>query len=442
MEKVSITSIDFIGIGGIGMSALARWALKKNIKVSGYDKTQSEITKSLENEGVNIRYNNQKNDVYLNDDTLVVYTPAISLKHPQILYAIHKKLQIVKRSELLGNIANKGICLAVAGTHGKTTTSCLLAWILSNSGMPVQAFFGGVSANFKSNYLHGTGEITIVEADEYDRSFLSLKPSAGVITSTDPDHLDYYKTKNELQNTFSEFAKKCGTCYTHSSIREIKGKNYGFGNKEFGAENIVSNGINQYFDLILNGIKYPRINAGMPGNHNIENAVAAAAIANHVGVSAKKIIEGIETFKGVKRRFEIYITKTDLVYIDDYAHHPTALKKLINAIQTIYPSKEIAMVFQPHLYSRTRDFLGEFKEVLSEIDSLGILPIYPARENPIPGVDSETLVDLIPGSHLLSFSTAAHWISSKTDHIRVTAGAGDINSLVPEIISSLKKLEK
>ena len=441
MEKLKFSSIHFIGIGGIGMSALARWALSKKMDVSGYDAIESDLTKSLEAEGATIYYEKESINFINNSEKLVVYTPAISKNHPQIVDALEKKLKIIKRAELLGYITKQGICLAVAGTHGKTTTSCLLAWIIHNSGIPVQGFFGGISKNFETNYIEGEPGITIVEADEFDRSFLHLEPSASVITSTDPDHLDYYKTQNQLERAFKDFAKKSKKCFVHKDVKTISGESYGLGDQKFGADNILSNQRSQFFDLILDGKKYKNVHAGMPGEHNIENAIAASVLAKEIGVSVKNIIKGIESFKGVKRRFEILVSNRDNIYIDDYAHHPTEIKKLINSIKKIFPGKPIAMLFQPHLFSRTQDFIENFKEILSEIDMLGILPIYAARENPIPGINSEKLVHLIPKSNMVSFENGTKWLCNQRGYIKVTAGAGDIDRLVPDIVHYLKKLK-
>lgn len=439
MEKLKFSSIDFIGIGGIGMSALARWALNKNIVVSGYDAIESDITKYLEAEGADIRYEKKLTNFINDSEKLVVYTPAISKNHPQIVDALNKNLKIIKRAELLGYIAKQGVCLAVAGTHGKTTTSCLLAWIISNSGIPVQGFFGGISKNFESNYLEGEAGITIVEADEFDRSFLHLEPSLSVITSTDPDHLDYYKTQTQLEKAFEDFAKKSKKCFIHKDIKTISGDTYGLGDHKFGADNILSDEGSQFFDLILDGKRYKNVHSGMAGEHNIENSIAAATLAYQVGVSAENIINGIESFKGVKRRFEILINNTNNIYIDDYAHHPTEIKKLINSVKKIFPGKPIAMLFQPHLFSRTQDFLESFKEVLSEIDMLGILPIYGAREKPIPGINSQKLVNLIPKSNIISFENGTKWLCDQKNYVQITAGAGDINRLVPFIVDCIKK---
>ena len=441
MEKLKFSSIHFIGIGGIGMSALARWALSKKMDVSGYDAIESDLTKSLEAEGATIYYEKESINFINNSEKLVVYTPAISKNHPQIVDSLEKKLKIIKRAELLGYITKQGICLAVAGTHGKTTTSCLLAWIIHNSGIPVQGFFGGISKNFETNYIEGEPGITIVEADEFDRSFLHLEPSASVITSTDPDHLDYYKTHNQLERAFKDFAKKSKKCFVHKDVKTISGESYGLGDQKFGADNILSNQRSQFFDLILDGKKYKNVHAGMPGEHNIENAIAASVLAKEIGVSVKNIIKGIESFEGVKRRFEILVSNRDNIYIDDYAHHPTEIKKLINSIKKIFPGKPIAMLFQPHLFSRTQDFIENFKEILSEIDMLGILPIYAARENPIPGINSEKLVHLIPKSNMVSFENGTKWLCNQRGHIKVTAGAGDIDRLVPDIVHYLKKLK-
>ena len=268
---------------------------------------------------------------------------------------------------------------------------------------------------------------------------MHLEPSLSVITSTDPDHLDYYKTQTQLEKAFEDFAKKSKKCFIHKDIKTISGDTYGLGDHKFGADNILSDEGSQFFDLILDGKRYKNVHSGMAGEHNIENSIAAATLAYQVGVSAENIINGIESFKGVKRRFEILINNTNNIYIDDYAHHPTEIKKLINSVKKIFPGKPIAMLFQPHLFSRTQDFLESFKEVLSEIDMLGILPIYGAREKPIPGINSQKLVNLIPKSNIISFENGTKWLCDQKNCVQITAGAGDINRLVPLIVDCIKK---
>ncbi len=442
MEKLNFNSIDFIGIGGVGMSALARWALNKGLIVSGYDKVESPVTKSLEKEGAKIRYKSENIQITAAAGKIFVYTPAIPNTNPEILEIKKKKLRLIKRAELLSHIANQGKSIAIAGTHGKTTTSCLTAWILINSGLSINAFFGGISNNFKSNYVSGTENITIVEADEFDRSFLHLKPDYSLITSTDPDHLDYYKTKHELEMAFRDFAKNSKKCIVHDEIQSIDGESYGLLNKKFGAEKIICKNGSQYFNLILNGIKYKNIRPGSPGNHNIENAIGAAAIAFQFGISPQNIIYGIESFKGVKRRFEILVNNDSNLFIDDYAHHPTELYKLINSVKDIFPNRPIAMLFQPHLFSRTNEFFNEFIKILSQVDLLGILPIFGAREDPIKGVNSQKLASCIPKSQFVQFKDGVKWLCKTQNHIYITAGAGDIDRLVPSIIENLNLSKK
>tara|TARA_B100001093_G_scaffold226698_1_gene217245 strand:+ start:1480 stop:2808 length:1329 start_codon:yes stop_codon:yes gene_type:complete len=442
MEKLNFSSIDFIGIGGVGMSALARWALNKGLTVSGYDKVKSSITKALEKEGAKIRYQSENIQINTAADKIFVYTPAIPLNNPEILEIKKKKFKLIKRAELLSRIANQGKSIAIAGTHGKTTTSCLTAWILINSGLPVNGFFGGISNNFKSNYVFGTENITIVEADEFDRSFLYLKPDYSLITSTDPDHLDYYKTKSELEMAFRNFAQKSKKCVIHDQIKSIDGESYSLSNKKFGAEEIINKNGSQYFNLILDGIKYKNIRPGVLGEHNIENAIGAAVIAFQLGISPKNIINGIESFKGVKRRFEIHVNNESNIFIDDYAHHPTELDKLINSVKNIFPDRPIAMLFQPHLFSRTNEFLSEFVEILSQVDTLGVLPIFGAREDPIEGVNSQKITNCIPKSEFVPFEDGAKWMCKVKNHIYITAGAGDIDRLVPRIIENLNQSKR
>ena len=324
-------------------------------------------TKELEREGAKIRYQSENIQINTAEDKIFVYTPAIPFNNPEILEIKKKKLNLIKRAELLSRIANQGKSIAIAGTHGKTTTSCLTAWILTNSGLSVNGFFGGVSKNFKSNYVSGTENITIVEADEFDRSFLYLKPDYSLITSTDPDHLDYYKTKSELEMAFRNFAENSKKCVIHDQIKSIDGESYSLANKKFGADRIINKNGSQYFNLILNGIEYKNIRPGVQGEHNIENAIGAAVIAFQLGISPKNIINGIESFKGVKRRFEIHVNNGSNIFIDDYAHHPTELNKLINSVKDIFPKRPIAMLFQPHLFTRTSEFFNEFIEITFKI---------------------------------------------------------------------------
>ncbi|HAB32257.1 MAG TPA: UDP-N-acetylmuramate--L-alanine ligase [Cryomorphaceae bacterium] len=440
MEKMMPAAMDFLGIGGIGMSALARWALSQGIHVTGYDKVPSPLTQKLAAEGAVIRYSDQRKDWHIEPEAWVIYTPAIPAGHPQLQAALASDRRVLKRAALLGEIANRGTCLAVAGTHGKTTTSCLLAWILYQSGMPVQAFLGGISSNLNSNFLPGPADITVVEADEFDRSFLHLHPTAAVVTSTDADHLDIYGDSQHVTEAFAVFSAQCQTLYASAHAQGITGHIYGLSGETFRAEDITVEEGRQSFTLVLDDQRITNVNAGLPGLHNIENALGAACLANHVGVSMEAIAEGIRTFQGVRRRFDIRWAQQGCFYIDDYAHHPTEIQRLLEAVRSLYPGKEVSLIFQPHLYSRTRDFLDGFADALQGADYLGILPIYAARELPIPGVDAQALVDLIPHATLLSFEEAATWLTSSPSPIKLTVGAGDIDRLVDPIVEQLQYL--
>lgn len=431
-------AIDFLGIGGIGMSALARWALAQGISVSGYDKTPSPLTDALRAEGARVRFDDRPEAAPADTTTWVIYTPAIPAQHPQLKQAVERGQTVMKRAAFLGMLANDGTCLAVAGTHGKTTTSCLLTWILHQSGRPVQAFLGGISSNLQSNFLPGPAEITVVEADEFDRSFLHLHPTAAVITSTDADHLDIYGDAGHVAEAFGLFARQCDQVYRSASTSGVSGVEYGLGDQAYRAENVrVENG-KQHFTLVLGEDRVDHVQAGLPGMHNIENAVAAACLAHHVGLSAKEIAQGISSFTGVRRRFDVRWTAPGQAYIDDYAHHPTEIARLLDAVHSLYPGLPVALLFQPHLFSRTRDFMPGFAEALGQADRVGILPIYPAREVAIPGITSEALVARIPGAEWVPASEGVQWLAAQPEAIKLTVGAGDIDRLVEPFVERLQ----
>lgn len=438
MERLIPRSIDFLGIGGIGMSSLARWALAQGIEVTGYDKTPSALTDTLIQEGAALRFSDRAEDGETDLATWVIYTPAIPLSHPQLLAAKERGQRVLKRAEFLGQLANAGTCLAVAGTHGKTTTSCLLAWIIHQSGRPVQAFLGGISSNLNSNFLAGPADITVVEADEFDRSFLHLNPTAAAITSTDADHLDIYGDAAQVMNAFGQFAQQCQKVFRSASAEDLVGVAYGLQNEHYRAENIrVAEGI-QRFRLVLGHESIDDVIAGLPGMHNIENAVAAACLAREVGLSMEDIRRGISTFKGVRRRFDLRWSAPGEAYVDDYAHHPTEITRLLDAVHSLYPGKRVALLFQPHLFSRTRDFMKGFAEALGAADDVALLAIYPAREEAIPGIDSEALASLIPGAQVLSAEDGQSWLVHQGADIKLTVGAGDIDRLVERIVEQLK----
>ncbi|MDD4148597.1 MAG: UDP-N-acetylmuramate--L-alanine ligase, partial [Bacteroidales bacterium] len=403
-------NIYFLGIGGIGMSALAQYFHLNNYKVAGYDRFQSDNCKRLENIGIDIHYEDNCNlipKLYKNQsETLIVYTPAIPTDSTELAYFKTQNFEILKRAEVLGMISLDKTGIAVAGTHGKTSVSTIAAWILSNTKDSCSAFLGGVSKNFGSNlHINAKSNIIVAEADEFDRSFLHLTPSTAVITSIEADHLDIYNDFETLQEAFIQFANKIkpgGNLILHKSIQkkifETPNKSfniYTYGlndeNCDYNLKNITYKNNNCYFDIetpdkLIKNIKYQ-----IGGQHNLENALAATAAALLNNADKDSLKNSLESFAGVIRRFDIKIKDKDIIYIDDYAHHPGEIKAFMNAVAEIYPNKKITAVFQPHLFSRTKDFYKEFAESLSNCHELVLLPIYPAREKPIEGINSEII---------------------------------------------------
>ena len=447
MELDNVKRFYFIGIGGIGMSALARYFKTKGFDVAGYDKTPSPLTHELEQEGIAIHFEDLGEQIpseYQNtESTLVVYTPAIPAVMGELVY-VKKNHRVLKRSEVLGLITQTSKGLGVAGTHGKTTTSTMLAYVLSQSHLKCSAFLGGISSNFNSNVLvNPSAEYSVIEADEFDRSFLRLKPYASIITAMDPDHLDIYGTTESFVKGFQEYADK------HQENRLLiykyglplhqtgfKGISYGIDEPEadvYGTDLKYENG--QFLmDLHLGDDIWKRIVLGLPGIHNAENALAVAAMCRQLGLSEAEIRSGLENFKGVKRRFEYQVRKEQLIYIDDYAHHPTEIAALVSSIRLLYPDKKIVGIFQPHLFSRTRDFEEGFVHELSKLDEAIVMPIYPAREEPIPGVTSDELVRKIGAkASLKTPEQVREFANSIKEGVILTIGAGDIDRLVPEL---------
>ncbi|MGY4385414.1 UDP-N-acetylmuramate--alanine ligase [Pedobacter sp. UYP24] len=440
-ELNNITRLYFVGIGGIGMSAIARYFLNRGSVVFGYDKTRTALTETLEQEGMLITYNDEISSLPANlnpedQQLLIVYTPAIPKDSLILNYFLDKNFKLKKRSEVLGIISRGQFCIAVAGTHGKTTTSSIIAHILHDSGFGCTAFLGGIATNFNSNFILGDNDVVVVEADEYDRSFLTLHPDIAVITSMDADHLDVYGNASQLQDSFRLFAgqlKSNGSLFVKSGLPISIGETYGIENGEgISATNIRVKDGHFTFDYSDAENRIEGIELSLPGRHNIENATAAIAASIKAGVELEKIKIAISSFKGVKRRFEYVVNKPEVIYIDDYAHHPEELKACFSALRELYPDKKLTAVFQPHLYTRTRDFADGFAEVLSTVDQLLLLEIYPAREKPIAGIDAKYLLDKIRLENKV--------ISDKEDVLRivketkpellVTVGAGDIDTLI------------
>ena len=453
--------IYLVGIGGIGMSALARYFNAKGKSVYGYDKVRSDLCIELENEGVNIYYIDEFTaipDVLKNSrfsDILVIYTPAISFENQVLSFFKDNGFKIFKRAEVLGMISRESFTIAVAGTHGKTTTSTMLAHILKQAGKEITAFLGGISHNYETNFLYAKkGNILIVEADEFDRSFLQIHADIAIITSVGPDHLDTYKDINDLDLAFKQFASQVkvnGILLVEESIATdfsvpdggIKLNYSAKNNADYFVENIrVKNG-GMIFDMtaldVLSEIDFEKMQKGivlqLPGIHNISNAVAASVVACYLGLSCDAIVEGLATFKGISRRFDKIIETDKLIYIDDYAHHPEEVNATINATKQLYPLRELIVVFQPHLFSRTKDFANEFARSLQAADDLVLLDIYPAREQPITGINSQMLLDLCSNSkkELCSKDELLLVLKSKNIDVLLTLGAGDIGTLVQPI---------
>ena len=433
------------------MSAIARYCHHAGLKVSGYDKTPSPVTEALEQEGIPVHFDSNVSLIPpAPEETLVIYTPAVPSDMAEMVYVRAHGYRIVKRAEALGEITSGKRCLAVSGTHGKTTTSTMLAHILTESGEGCTAFLGGISKNYGSNLLLSDNDVIVAEADEFDRSFLQLHPEAAVVTSMDADHLGIYSGLEDLRETFVKFgAQTARYLIIRKGLEErfrqagVKADIVTYGNGgDFYASDIVSDGTGRMF-FTLNtpyGI-FKEFHAGVPGLVYIENATAAAAMSMLHGVPVESIRKAISTFSGVVRRFDIRLNIPGHTYIDDYAHHPAELAATISSIRQIWPGRKICGIFQPHLYSRTKDFYPEFASSLSLLDSVILLPIYPAREEPIPGVSSEMILDRITlqDKRIIEKQDLLAEISNKDSDILVTFGAGDIDRFVKPIESLLKE---
>lgn len=434
------------------MSALARYFNSQGKIVLGYDRTSTPLTTELEIEGISVHFDDRVIQipyiVKLTDKSkvLVIYTPAIPKDSNELNWFQERGFTMMKRSEVLGLITENTSTIAVAGTHGKTTTSSMIAHLLTHSGLGCNAFLGGIATNYNTNLLlSSSSEFTVVEADEYDRSFLTLSPSYSVITSMDADHLDIYGSHEYMLESFNLFAQKLlpeGSLIYKAGLPLEKEKmpaNTGvntYALKESadyrGRDIFIENG-NYFFTFQSPEYKWENIELGLPGRHNVENAIAAIAICVKLGLSERQVRDGLLSFRGVKRRFEYHVRRDDLVVIDDYAHHPEELRACISSVKELYPSRKITGVFQPHLFSRTRDFADDFAKSLDLLDEIILLPIYPARELPIPGIDSQMLLDKItkPTKNLVEKSELLAELRSKPQQVIVMLGAGDIDVLVP-----------
>lgn len=442
MNLKSIHNVYFIGIGGIGMSALARYFVANGKGVAGYDKTPTEVTDSLVALGMEIHFEDAVKHIphsCLNsENTLVIYTPAIPQGHLEFDFFKANNFQILKRSQILGLITENTFCLAVAGTHGKTTTSSILGHLLYECQVPMTAFLGGICENYNSNLILNGTEVSVVEADEFDRSFLTLSPNLACITSMDADHLDIYGDASELIKSFEDFSKRIkpnGKLFVKNGL-PIEGITYGIeDDADYSAQNIKIDKGAYVFDIKTPKTKIENLIFNLPGRHNLSNALIAFAMALEYGCSHGELAKALASFKGVKRRFTYQIKTDNFVYIDDYAHHPEEINAVHQAVREMYPNRKVLAIFQPHLFSRTRDFIDDFAKSLSQFDDVMLLDIYPARELPIEGVTSAWLLSKMTNKNkqLVLKSELLEKIKESNAEIVLTIGAGDIGEEVKHI---------
>ena len=454
MNINDIKSVYFVGAGGIGMSAIARYFLNKGLVVGGYDKTPSDLTRQLEKEGMLIHYEEDVNQIPQacknTQECLVIYTPAIPAEHQELCYFQQNGFEIQKRAQVLGTLTktHKGLC--VAGTHGKTTTSTMCAHIMHQSHLDCNAFLGGISKNYGTNYILSESDFVVIEADEFDRSFHWLRPWMSVITSTDPDHLDIYGTKEAYLESFrhySELIQSGGALIIHRGLEMkeniqsgVRRYDYSLNEGDFHAENIrIENG-EITFDFISPIESIKDVNLGQPIPINIENGIAAMAMAQLNGCTAEELKRGMQTYGGVDRRFDFKIKTDKLVFLSDYAHHPKEIYQSARSIRELYKDKHITAIFQPHLYTRTRDFYKDFADALSQLDEVILTEIYPARELPIEGVTSKLIYDnLKPGvkKEMIQKDNVLNFVKNHSFEVLIVLGAGDLDNQVPEIAKLL-----
>jgi len=440
-------NIFFIGIGGIGMSALARYFRLSEKVICGYDRTKTQLTTQLEQEGINLHYTDDLNNIpseLTPENTLVITTPAVPKSNIEWNYFIKKGFTIKKRAEVVGEITKNTFCFAVAGTHGKTTTTAILGHILHQSGIEVTAFVGGIVENYHSNLIGNGKKVSVVEADEFDRSFLNLHPDIACVTSMDADHLDIYGDKSNFEQSFIEFADKVrdkSKFFTPENV-EINATKVGFSDTvSFRAENVRTENGMFVFDLKTKEETIKNLRFNLHGKHNLSNVLMAIAMAKTYGISDENIRKAIANFKGIERRFSYKIKTENLVLIDDYAHHPTEINAIYNAVKELYPNQKNMVIFQPHLFSRTRDFLDDFASSLSQFDQVVLLDIYPARELPIEGISSDLLLEKITNKNkkLVEKTNLNEMVLSSEASIITMLGAGDIADLVLPLKEILEK---
>jgi UDP-N-acetylmuramate--alanine ligase len=447
MNLNQIHNIYFIGIGGIGMSALARYFKTIGKNVSGYDKTQTQLTNELQQEGIEVHFEDNINLIprgYYVENTLVVITPAVPVFHSEWNYFNERNYNVKKRAEVLGLITKDTFCFAVAGTHGKTTTSSILAHILYDCGLDVTSFLGGIVENYNSNLVGNGKTITVVEADEFDRSFLHLHPNIACITSMDADHLDIYGDASAIEESFRKFADKVEdkTNLFYANGLSLDGISVGINDdSRIIAQNIkIVNGY-YIFDVKFESELIENIQFGLPGHHNLSNALMALSMAKKYGVETDAIKKALATFKGIRRRFSFKIRENKLTYIDDYAHHPTEINAVHQAVRELFPNQKVCAIFQPHLYSRTKDFADDFAKSLSQFDELLLMEIYPAREQPITGITSTWLLNKIENNNkkLVQKKEILNELNKSNATVYVTIGAGDLGEMVSEIKNKLSE---
>lgn len=450
-----IKSVYFIGAGGIGMSAIARYFLHRGMVVAGYDRTPSELTHALEREGMSIHYDEDVDKIPSAckdaDSCLVVYTPAVPTDHKELVFFRQGNFEVEKRAQVLGTITQSSKALCVAGTHGKTTTSAMCAHILHQSRLDCNAFLGGISKNYGTNYILSNSELVVIEADEFDRSFHWLRPYMSVITATDPDHLDIYGTKDAYLEGFSHYSSLIqpgGTLIIHRDLemREnlqtgVSRYDYGLSDGDFHAENITIKNGEVSFDFISPIESIKEVVLGQPIPINIENAIGAMAMAQLNGCTAMELADGIRTYGGVDRRFDFKIKTDKLVFLSDYAHHPQEIFQSVSSIRQLYEGRRVTAMFQPHLYTRTRDFYCEFAESLSLADDVVLVDLYPAREKPLPGVSTKLIYDNLRdgvSKCMIGKADVLNYVRSHDFDVLIVLGAGDLDDFVPQMTEILK----
>lgn len=458
LKMKKIKYVYFLGIGGIGMSALARWFVANGYEVAGYDKTPTPLTQALENEGIAVHFEDNIQNIppqYLTDtnETLVIFTPAIPASHTEYNYLKDNGFNLQKRSQVLGMLTENLFTVGVAGTHGKTTTSSMITHVLKQGGINVTAFLGGITQNYGTNFIINEQKenvVCVVEADEFDRSFLTLSPDIAIVTSTDADHLDIYGDHSHVLESFQMYVHKLksgGNAYIQSdqNLNTKPGttqQSYGLKNGAFYAKNLRIEQANFVFDAITPTQNIENIIMQVPGFHNVENALATIAVAQQLGLSSDSIRAGLYSFGGVKRRFEYHLRTDEVIFIDDYAHHPTEISAFLSSVKFLYPTKKLTAIFQPHLFSRTNDFQTEFAESLELADQLILLDIYPARELPMPGVTSAVIFDKVMNTNKIQCTKdqVLDIIKDQNPELLVTIGAGDIDTLLLPIKKLLTEM--